>query len=98
MLGSFNSQFNNFLPGEFRLFPTQVIDEDRERERIDAIAGEIAFDITDKFSFSALKILNIEEIPAQFGFRYRLNKNFVLRGSSNFEDDTRGVVEYELRF
>jgi len=98
LVGSFNSQFNNFFPGEFRLFPTQVIDEDRERERIDAIAGEIALDITDKFSFSALKILNIEEIPAQFGFRYRLNENFVLRGSSNFDDDTRGVVEYELRF
>lgn len=98
LLGSFNSQFNNFFPGEFRLFPTQIIDEDRERERIDAIAGEVAIDITDNFSFSALKILNIEEIPAQFGFRYRLNENFVLRGSSNFEDDTRGVVEYELRF
>ena len=98
LLGSINSQFNNFFPGEFRLFPTQIIDEDRETERIDAIAGEIGIDITDNFSFSALKLLNVTEIPAQFGFRYRLNKNFLLRGSSNFEDDTRGVVEYKLRF
>ena len=99
LFGSLNSQFNNAFPiGELRLFPTQIIDEDSESERIDALAGEIAFDITDDFSFSVLKILNVGEIPAQFGFRYRIDENFVLRGSSNFEDESRGVLEYELRF
>ena len=99
LFGSLNSQFNNAFPfGEFRLFPTQIIDETRERERIDALAGEVAIDLTDNFSFSVLKILNQGEIPAQFGFRYRIDENFVLRGSSNFEDETRGVLEYELRF
>jgi translocation and assembly module TamB len=99
LFGSLNSQFNNAFPiGELRLFPTQIIDEDRERERIDALAGEVAIDITDNFSFSVLKILNVGAIPAQFGFRYRLDNNFVLRGSTNFEDESRGVLEYELRF
>lgn len=99
LFGSLNSQFNNAFPiGELRLFPTQIIDEDRERERIDALAGEIAIDLTDNFSFSVLKILNVGAIPAQFGFRYRLDDNFVLRGSTNFEDESRGVLEYELRF
>ena len=99
LFGSLNSRFNNAFPiGELRLFPTQIIDEDSESERIDALAGEIAIDITDDFSFSALKILNVGEIPAQFGFRYRIDENFVLRGSTNFEDDSRGVLEYELRF
>jgi translocation and assembly module TamB len=99
LFGSLNSQFNNAFPiGELRLFPTQIIDEDRERERIDGLAGEVAIDLTDNFSFSVLKILNVGAIPAQFGFRYRLDDNFILRGSTNFEDESRGVLEYELRF
>ena len=100
LFGSLNSEVSNIFPfAEFRLFPTQIIAEsESERERLDALAGEVAIDVTDRFSFSALKILNVGEIPAQFGVRYRLNENFILRGSSNFEDDTRGVLEYELRF
>ena len=99
LFGSLNSQFSNAIPfGEFRLFPTQIIDENNESDRIDALAGEFAIDLTDDLSFSVLKILNQGDIPAQFGFRYRLDENFVLRGSSNFEDDSRGVLEYELRF
>lgn len=98
LFGSLNSQVSNIFPiGEFRLFPTQIIDESGS-ERLDVLAGEVAFDVTDRFSFSALKILNVGQIPAQFGFRYRLNENFILRGSTNFEDDSRGVLEYELRF
>lgn len=99
LFGSLNSQFSDLFPfGEFRLFPTQIIDESSDSERLDALAGEVAVDITDDLSFSALKILNRGDIPAQFGFRYRIDENFVLRGSSNFEDDSRGVLEYELRF
>nr|MDJ0649692.1 translocation/assembly module TamB domain-containing protein [Xenococcaceae cyanobacterium MO_188.B19] len=101
LFGSLNSQFSNLIPfGEIRLFPTQIAgdDEDNPDRIIDALAGEIAFDITDKFSFSVLKILNIGDIPTQFGVRYRFNQNFVLRGSTNFQDDTRTILEYELRF
>ncbi len=99
LFGSLNSEFNNAFPiGELRLFPTQIIeDEERTDRRIDGLAGEIAVEIVDNFSFSTLKILNID-IPAQFGFRYRLNDNFVLRGTTNFEDVTRGTIEFESRF
>lgn len=98
LFGSLNSEFNNAFPiGELRLFPTQILDEDREDGRIDGLAGEIAIEIVDNFSFSTLKILNVD-IPAQFGFRYRLDNNFVLRGSSNFDDESRGTIEFESRF
>ncbi|MGB5635266.1 MAG: translocation/assembly module TamB, partial [Waterburya sp.] len=98
LFGSLNAEFNNAFPiGELRLFPTPIIDENRDNDR-DGLAGEIAFELIDNLSFSVLKILNTD-IPAQFGFRYRLNDNFVLRGSSNFaEKGSRGLVEYELRF
>ena len=100
LFGSLSSEFNNAFPfGEIRLSPTQIIDdeEDRDRRR-DALAGEIAINVTDRFSFSVLKILNIDDIPAQVGIRYKLNENFVLRGSTNFNRVSRTVLEYELRF
>ena len=98
LFGSLNAEFNNIFPiGELRLFPTPIIEENRDDNR-DGLAGEIAFDLIDDLSFSVLKVLNTD-IPAQFGFRYRLDDNFVLRGSSNFQEDgTRGSLEYELRF
>ncbi|BAU66864.1 hypothetical protein STA3757_42700 [Stanieria sp. NIES-3757] len=98
LFGSFNTVLSDaFGLSEFRLFPTQIIDEKRDGDRIIGLAGEAALDLTNNISFSVLKILNVD-LPAQFGFRYRLNDKFILRGSSNFEDDTRGVLEYELRF
>ena len=98
LFGSLNAEFNNIFPiGELRLFPTPIIDENRDNEG-DGLAGEIAFDLINNLSFSVLKILN-NDTPAQFGFRYRLDDNFVLRGSTNFQDDgTRGLIEYEHRF
>ena len=106
LFGSLNAEFNNIFPiGEIRLFPTSIIDENRDDDQ-DGLAGEIAFELFNNLSFSVLKILNTD-IPAQFGFRYRIDDNFVLRGSSNFQEDsstsggfdgTRGLIEYELRF
>jgi translocation and assembly module TamB len=98
LFGSLNAEFNNIFPiGELRLFPTPIIDDNRDNER-DGLAGEIAFDLVKDLSFSVLKILN-NDTPAQFGFRYRLDDHFVLRGSSNFQENgTRGLLEYELRF
>ena len=119
LFGSLNSEFNNVFPiGELRLFPTQIIgDEDNPDDGSDGtndgIAGEIAFDLFDNFSFSVLRILNINDIPTQYGFRYRLNKYFVLRGSSDFREiqseenlqnnneeqgNTRVLIEFESRF
>ena len=106
LFGSLNSEFNNAFPiGELRLFPTQILgDEDNTDDSTsDGIAGELAFDLFDNFSFSVLKILNLNDIPIQYGFRYRLNENFVLRGSSNFRDgeddgNSRLSIEFESRF
>ncbi len=99
LFGSLTSEFNNAFPGQLRLFPTQIIDDENpDGGRIEGLAGEIALDIIDNFSFSVLKILDVDSIPAQFGFRYRIDENFVLRGSTNFENESRGLVEFELRF
>ncbi|MGK7895655.1 MAG: translocation/assembly module TamB domain-containing protein [Xenococcus sp. (in: cyanobacteria)] len=99
LFGSLNSEFNEAFPlGEIRLFPTQIIEDNQERDFRDALAGELAINVTEQFSFSVLKVLNIGDIPPQYGIRYNFNENFVLRGSSNFEDESRTILEYELRF
>lgn len=85
---------------EFRIFPTYTSSNDRDPSDSTStlgLAAEAALDITPAISVSVLKILTNNE-PAQFGLRYRINNNFLLRGSTNFSDDTRASIEYELRF
>ncbi len=85
---------------EFRLFPTLTQDRSdrdvRGRSNL-GLAAEAAVDITPAFSLSVLKILTSQD-PAQFGVRYRLNDNFLVRSSSDFSGDSRAVIEYEARF
>jgi translocation and assembly module TamB len=54
-------------------------------------------DLSNDLSVSIQKIVNTDR-PPQWGLRYRLNENITIRGSSNFADDNRGIVEYEQRF
>jgi translocation and assembly module TamB len=81
---------------EFRLFPTSVLDENGRTSSL-GLAAEASVDVTRELSVSALKILTTEQ-PAQFGLRYRLNDNLILRGSTDFSGDSRGALEYEIRF
>jgi translocation and assembly module TamB len=95
------SNFQNLISealglGEFRIFPTAVQDQEKGTSNIE-LAAEIIVDISDRFSLSALKILTSDRLP-QLGIRYRLDDNLTLRGSTDFDRDTRFVVEYELRF
>ncbi|MGK7914336.1 MAG: translocation/assembly module TamB domain-containing protein [Prochloraceae cyanobacterium] len=80
----------------FSLFPKRVIDEERRQNNLDWAAA-VSIDLSDRFSFSALKFLT-NELPPQFGIGYRVNRNTVLRGSTDFSDDSRAVFEYQLRF
>lgn len=83
---------------EFRIFSTPLINNN---ERIGStqigVAAEAGVDVTHDLSLSILQILNGDR-PPQFGLRYRINGNTTLRGSSNFSDDNRGILEYERRF
>ena len=82
---------------EFRLFPIALVDDEKKtRETLD-IAAEVGFDLGDRFSFSTLQVLTRQE-PTRFGVRYRINNNLIIRGSTNFNDDNRVIIEYEQRF
>lgn len=85
---------------DFRLFTTLVPDDRRRNTRNRntlGIAAEAGIDITPSISVSVLKILTSSQ-PPQFGLRYRINDNLLLRGSTDFSGDSRAVIEYEARF
>ncbi|MGK7875461.1 MAG: translocation/assembly module TamB domain-containing protein [Xenococcaceae cyanobacterium] len=95
--GSFQGEIGKaFGLSEFRIFPTPIID-DEERTSNLGLGAEASVDLNNQFSFSVLKILTTDQSP-QFGIRYRLNDNTILRGSTDFSQESRGVIEYEQRF
>ncbi|AFY47940.1 hypothetical protein Nos7524_2088 [Nostoc sp. PCC 7524] len=84
---------------ELRIFPT-VISNNPEAGRSSSsieLAAEAGVDISTKFSISAIKILTAND-PFQWGINYRLNDKVRVRGSTNLDDDSRAVIEYQTRF
>jgi translocation and assembly module TamB len=81
---------------EFRLFPT-ISTDDEKRSSTLGLAAEIGVDITPSVSASISKILTSNQLP-QIGLNYRINDNFLFRGSTDFFEDSRVVIEYEARF
>jgi len=103
VLGNFQTAFNEigtaFGLDELRFFPTIISDNpkaDKSNLTVE-LAAEAGVDITDKISVSVLKILTADD-PFQLGINYRLRDTIRLRGSSNFQDDSRAVIEYQGRF
>lgn len=81
---------------EFRIFPT-LTREDKSRSSALGLAAEAAIDITPSLSFGTLFFLTSDQ-AAQFGLRYRVNDNLLVRTSTDLSGDVRAVVEYEARF
>jgi translocation and assembly module TamB len=81
---------------DFRLFPTISRDETKRSSTL-GLAAELGVDITPSISVSVLKILTSKESP-QLGLNYRINENFLFRGSTDFFGDNRAIVEFQTRF
>jgi len=81
---------------DFRLFPTTIISPDARTTSL-ALATELGVDITRDLSVSVLQLLTVRDQP-QFSLRYRLNDQLLLRGSTNFNNESRAVLEFETRF
>ncbi|MBD2495475.1 translocation/assembly module TamB domain-containing protein [Nostoc sp. FACHB-280] len=96
---TFNQIANAFGLSEFRIFPT-VISDNPEAGRNSStleLAAEAGVDISTKFSISSIKILTAND-PFQWGINYRINDELRIRASTNLEDDSRAVIEYQTRF
>ena len=83
---------------EFRIFSTPLTnEEDKLQGNQIGVAAEAGIDLTPQLGVSVQKIINSDRLP-QWGLEYRLNDSTVIRGSSNFQDDSRGMVEFQKRF
>lgn len=97
LLTSLQNLINDTLGiSDFRLFPTSIISEDARTTSL-ALAAELGVDITNDLSVSVLQLLTVQVLP-QFSLRYRLTDELLLRGSTNFSDENRAVLEFETRF
>ena len=85
---------------EFRLFPitgaSRFASDDNSGSDLD-VATEIGFDVTNNVTLSILEILT-DSTPTEFNLRYRLTDEFTLRGTTNFDDRNRVLLEFETRF
>jgi len=99
LFGNFQESLRSTLGlSEFRVSPTPLINpKDRTNGSQIGIVGEVGIDLSPSLFFSAQQILNVDR-PVQYGLRYTINDNFSFRGSSNFTDETLGVLEYKIRF
>ncbi|MBD2440084.1 translocation/assembly module TamB [Nostoc sp. FACHB-110] len=96
---AFNQIGNAFGLSEFRIFPT-VISDNPEAGRTSStleLAAEAGIDISTKFSLSSIKILTAND-PIQWGINYRINNELRVRASTNLDDDSRAIIEYQNRF
>jgi len=84
---------------EFRLFPTRIRNEEGRSSSSSTLGLglEVGLDITRNVSASVIRVLAPNQ-PTDFTLRYRLSDEVLLRGSTNFQGDTRATVEYEVRF
>jgi translocation and assembly module TamB len=97
LLGSVQDRVGQVLGlSEFRLFPTTAISE-KGRGSTLGLGAEASIDVTEDLSVSMLKLLTTEQ-PGQFGLRYRVSPQTIIRGSTDFAGDSRGGVEYNIRF
>jgi translocation and assembly module TamB len=97
--GTFNQIGSAIGLSELRLFPT-IISDNPEAGRNGSsleLALEAGIDISSKISVSSIKILTAND-PFQWGVNYRINDEIRLRASTNLNDDSRAVVEFERRF
>ncbi|WP_414528543.1 translocation/assembly module TamB domain-containing protein [Nodularia chucula] len=84
---------------ELRIFPT-IVSTSPEAGRGSSsleLAAEAGIDVSPRFSISSIKILTAND-PFQWGVNYRINNEIRLRASTNLDDDSRAVVEFQRRF
>ncbi|MGL5080518.1 MAG: translocation/assembly module TamB domain-containing protein [Microcoleaceae cyanobacterium] len=81
---------------EFRLYPARVAETSQGSSAL-GIGLEIGFDVTDNFSVSLSRVLATEQ-PTQLGVNYRVNDELLLRGATNFSNETEIRFEYEIQF
>jgi translocation and assembly module TamB len=87
----------------FRLFPT-LIPVDVERASFNSagsvlgLGAEVGYDITRRFSVSAMQVLTAPNTPTQFNLGYQFNDRWRFSTSVDVAGQGVGLLEYRIRF
>lgn len=82
---------------EFRIFPARISRRGSGRSSDLGLGLEVGLDITNRLGVSVTQIFSANE-PTEFSLRYRLSDRVLLRGGTNFEDNSVVGVEYQVQF
>ncbi|NJK41626.1 MAG: hypothetical protein HC934_10270 [Acaryochloridaceae cyanobacterium SU_2_1] len=81
----------------FRVFPVLIPSQDQNQSVL-AFGAELGYDITDRFSVSALQILSELDEATLFNVSFDINSQLRLRGAISTDGEGVGILEYRLRF
>ncbi|MGF1492122.1 MAG: translocation/assembly module TamB domain-containing protein [Microcoleaceae cyanobacterium] len=82
---------------EFRLYPARISESSSSGASALGIGLEIGFDITKDMSVSLGRVLAADQ-PTQLGINYRVSDELLLRGATNFGNESEIRFEYEIQF
>ncbi len=83
---------------EFRIYPSRVAERGSSGKASALGVGiEVGLDVTDNVYVSLSRVLASQQ-PFLFNINYRLNDNLLLRGVTNFNNESEVRFEYETRF
>lgn len=83
---------------EFRIYPSRIAERGSKGTASALGVGiEVGLDVTDNAYVSLSRVLAADQ-PFQFNINYRLNDNILLRGVTNFRNESEIRFEYETRF
>ncbi|WP_299489465.1 translocation/assembly module TamB domain-containing protein [Acaryochloris sp. IP29b_bin.137] len=81
----------------FRLFPVLIPNDDQD-ESVLAFGAELGYDVTDRFSVSALQILTGLDESTLFNASYDINDQLRVRSAISTDGEAVGILEYRIRF
>jgi translocation and assembly module TamB len=81
---------------EFRMYPARVSQESSGATAL-GLGLEVGFDVTNDVSVSLSRVLAADQ-PTQLNLNYRVNDRLLLRGATNFGNQSEIRFEYETRF
>ncbi len=81
---------------EFRIYPTPSTNR-ASRASVLSLSAEGVFNTNNDFSVSLSRAFSNNE-PFRYNLLYRLSDEILVRGSTNLDDDSQLILNYETRF
>ena len=81
-----------------RAFPLLIPDDQNKDRSVLQFGGELGYNVTDRFSVSALQVLTDSDRPILFNVSYDINDQLRVRSVIGADGEAAGVLEYRLQF